>query len=313
MYTPSPTTHFINLHTLSSLQELENLGYAEGKKAQKPGTLKKQAEFFKWGRVCQIGDSANPDDVTKWTVMIRGGPAVVIAGVGPSFSTVYAGAVFKVRIEFPRVGYPFRAPEFKFVADAEASIPFHPNVTSAGDMVHSHIIGVDWKGTMDAFFILKKIHALLTAPSLMFTLPWSPASSPYLVFNAAAAGDKDAALTTFREQAAAACPASFSPAAKAAFVAVAVPFLDASFAAAQGISSSSGSEKGSGAAGAASAGEDTAPDAGAATKVTDAVGATTAAPVAALTVEKGELTLALALTLARCCVLLHTRASLAHR
>ena len=211
--------------SLIAYQELQNLGYAEGKKAPKPAVLAKQAEFFKWGRVCQIGDSASPDDVTKWTVMIRG-PTPDIA---PSFPA-YAGAVFKVRIEFPPT-YPFKMPKFTFIADAEASIPFHPNVTPAGEMCQNLIIGgVDWKGTMDSFFVLSNIYALLAAPSLSDVMSESSSATPYEVFTSAAAGAKDAALATFCGQAQAACRESFSPATEAAFAAVAVPFLDASIA-----------------------------------------------------------------------------------
>ena len=210
-------------------QELQNLGYAESKKEPKAKVLATQAEFHKWGRICRIGDASNPDDMTKWTVMMRG-PS---SDVAPEFP-VYEGAIFKIRVEFPPT-YPFKMPKFTFIADGDVSIPFHPNVLSeaatAGEMCNKLIIGgVDWKGTMDAFFVLSNIYALLAAPSFSDIMAGVSSAAPYRTFSSAEGGDKAGALAAFAAQVKAACPESFDPAAQALFSSVPVPHLHASIA-----------------------------------------------------------------------------------
>ena len=209
-------------------QELQNLGYAESKKAPKARVLAQQAEFHKWGRICQIGDSSNPDDMTKWTVMMRGPPA----DLAPEFP-VYEGAIFKIRVVFPPT-YPFKAPTFTFISDG-VSNPFHPNVVSEGADVGGicHLLILPdgtWKGTMDAFFVLSNIYALLAAPSFSDILPGNSSAAAYRELSTAAAGAKAGALAKFDAQVKAACRESFDPMVQALFNSIPVPHLHSSIA-----------------------------------------------------------------------------------
>jgi ubiquitin-protein ligase len=210
-------------------KELAILGYAPSPKKLKPKKLAQQAEFYKWGRVSQIGDLANPDDVTKWTVLLLG-PSAAIAPDCPYFD----GAVLKVKIILSP-GYPFKCPAFSFVADGDANIPFHPNVQPpsdpaagqmCGDAIGIGAGGSAWKGTMDMFYVLGKIRDMLGDPDITSALGGPAVTEAYLAAQSGGA----AAVAMLTAQVRSECALSFAASAKQQFDAIKVPNLDASIA-----------------------------------------------------------------------------------
>lgn len=150
-------------------KELSILGYAS--RLKQPVSDKKreryyplQDDFSHWGRITQVGDD-DSHSTTTWTVLMRG-PA----------GSPFEGAVFKLRVEFPPT-YPFKSPQFQFIADAEASIPFHPLVFDDGTMCEPFWCGMkEWSPMLGGqaaqggatLFCLKNIRGMLNDLSRSF-------------------------------------------------------------------------------------------------------------------------------------------------
>ena len=81
----------------------------------------KPADIAKAAAVDKFAEVSVGDDMTKWTVLLKGPD-----GVDPQLPFApYAGATFTVEIQFPSE-YPFKAPKVRFDTPI-----FHPNGESA--------------------------------------------------------------------------------------------------------------------------------------------------------------------------------------
>ena len=123
------------------------------KNPTKPADVAKAAAVEKFAEVI-VGD-----DLTKWSVRLKGPD-----GVDPPMPFApFVGATFTVEIQFPSE-YPFKAPKVKF----ETPI-FHPNVGEpdsdlAGEIC-AEVLEKGWSPTLDASHIVTTLHQMLLEPN----------------------------------------------------------------------------------------------------------------------------------------------------